>query len=186
MSVQSELTLDAGPRWGRITITDPCGVGLEGVTANSGHYATVIRVEQQFTRIVPGLGRCTFEPGTYVNVGTMKRGLIKRVARHMTKRKKLGVWHVDRLTTAPAARVLGVVLVRWASWTEHTLSDAVGARLGLTTPIAGFSAADCGAGCAAHLWYSPRPVTLLQVARAVAGVCAVRASTRPGDVGPVG
>lgn len=69
-----------------------------------------------------------------------------------------------------------MVLVPWAEWNEHSLSDAVGARLAHTTPIAGSSAADCHAGCAAHLWYSSRPITLLQVAQAVSGVCAERAS----------
>lgn len=124
---------------------------------------------------VPGLGSTELLPGNYINVGTMKRGPIKRVARHLTREKKLGVWHVDRLTTARAATPVGAVLVPYDLWTEHSLSLAVGARLGLTQPIKGFSSADCRAGCYAHLWYSPEPVTLEQLARALDGASAVLA-----------
>lgn len=170
------LVIDAG-RWGELVLHDPLGRGVEFITkANSGHYATLVEVMRAFSADLRGLGRCRFEAGFYVNIGTMKKGLVKRVARHLTRNKKLGVWHVDRLTTAEAAMPVGCVLVPWAVWTEHTLSDAVGERLGLVTPIPGFSSRDCKASCRSHLWYSSSSITLDQLAAAVGGVIAARTS----------
>jgi Uri superfamily endonuclease len=159
-------------RWGQLVVRDAVGCGFAVVDGNSGHYATLVHVVDPFRAEVRGLGVVRFERGFYANVGTMKRGIINRVARHLTRKKELGVWNVDRLTTAPAAVPLGCVLVPWPLWTEHTLSDAVGARLHLRAPISGFSAADCNEGCEAHLWYSQRPISLVSIARAVRGVCA--------------
>ena len=56
----------------------------------------------------------------------MKRAIVKRVARHLVRKKKLGNWHVDRLTTAAAATPIGAVMVPWEPWTEHSLNRAVG------------------------------------------------------------
>jgi Uri superfamily endonuclease len=114
----------------------------------------------------------SFTPGYYVNIGTMRFGLRYRVARHLVREKKMGIWHVDRLTTAAAATPIGVVMVPWAPWTEHTLNRAVGERLGLSAPIPGFSSADCREDCQAHLWFSAQGITLTALAFAVGGVCA--------------
>lgn len=169
----AERVVDGG-RWGPLRVVDLVGAGLDWLDARAGgHYATVIEIPRVLTMNVGSLGRVGFPPGTYVNVGTMAKGLVRRVARHLTRNKDVGVWHVDRLTTCAAARVLGAVMVPCAPWTEHTLSLAVGTRLGLSNPIPKFSSKDCKAGCASHLWFSHAPLSLAKVAAAVDGVCAM-------------
>lgn len=173
----AERVIDAG-RWGTLRVEDHLGCGLEWLDEDSGHYATVIEIPRKHSMKVGSLGQVRFGKGSYVNIGTMKQGLVRRVARHLTREKNEGVWHVDRLTTSPATRVLGAVMVPWIPWTEHTLSSAVGARLGLSTPIPRFSSIDCKAGCASHLWFSPKPLSLETVAAAVSGACATLVETR--------
>jgi Uri superfamily endonuclease len=168
-------TFDAG-RWSELHLSDPHDHGFDFVDENSGHYCTLIRVHEVFDAKIRGFREpCRFVIGHYMNVGTMKKGLVKRVARHLVREKRMGNWHVDRITTSRSATALGVVMVPWSSWTEHSLSRAVGERLGLSIPIPGFSSADCDDGCEAHLWFSSDRIFLSTLAKAVNGVVATLA-----------
>lgn len=174
------IDIDAG-RWGHLRVEDPHGHGLDFLlSTNSGHYSLLLGVRDVFEVPIRGLrALCRFVPGCYVEIGTMKKGLIKRVARHLVREKSvLGVWHIDKLTVHPRVMVLGAVLVPHDLWTEHSLNQAIGERLGLSVPIRGFASADCNdPRCEAHLWRAEGKLTLSEVAKVVSGVVATLADS---------
>ncbi len=60
-------------------------------------YFVIFRLNEDKEIEVGKLGRMRFKRGYYVYVGSAKRGLNKRIRRHMRKNKKLR-WHVDYLS----------------------------------------------------------------------------------------
>jgi Uri superfamily endonuclease len=115
--------------------------------------ATVTRraISYQLHIDVPRLVRCTvgrfgvmeFPTGRYVYTGSARRGLEARIARHLSSRKTLR-WHIDHLLAAPGVVVVGVVR---SQCPECALNRLVRG----STPVPGFGASDCRAGCGAHL-----------------------------------
>ena len=99
------------------------------------------------------LGRFAFPAGRYVYTGSARRNLAARVARHLTKRKRLR-WHVDFLLASDATRV---VAVRLSRCTECALNRATpGSVL-----VQRFGASDCRSHCGSPLKYlGPVPGTL--------------------------
>lgn len=106
----------------------------------------------------------SLDSGLYAYVGSARRALHARVERHF-RRKKPKHWHVDQLTTHRAVAVSGAILVPAATMTEHELNMIVGSAVEGTTPAPRFGAADCRAGCPAHLWRSGQSVGADQLAR---------------------
>lgn len=109
-------------------------------------YALVLRLEAPAEIQVGGLGRCAFQPGYYVYVGSAAKGLWRRLARHLRREKRLR-WHIDYLT-----RIAAPVEV----WCDLSLAnqECLWARLllrsdGATLAVRGFGASDCG--CGGHL-----------------------------------
>jgi Uri superfamily endonuclease len=94
---------------------------------------------------VGALGTFVFPAGRYVYTGSALRNLEARIARHLSRDKRLR-WHIDYLLAAPGARV---VRVRRAAEGECELNGATrGAVI-----VAGFGAGDCRSGCGSHLKY---------------------------------
>jgi sugar fermentation stimulation protein A len=121
------------------TLPAPQDIPREG-----GVYALTLRVEAAATIRVGALREVTFEPGLYVYVGSARRGLRARLARHLRGDGRLH-WHIDYLR-----RHARPVAVRW--WTEGqecALSDATAA--GAVRTVRGFGSSDCR--CAGHLHY---------------------------------
>ncbi len=120
---------------------------------DSGAYRLTLHLEREVELRVGRLGRFRFAPGRYVYVGSAKRALSKRVARHRRlaeeKQGKLH-WHVDYLLTSPACRVLRAEAIPGGE--ECRLAAELAARRGVRVPVPGFGASDCRAGCAAHLY----------------------------------
>jgi Uri superfamily endonuclease len=80
------------------------------------------------------------QPGIYFYVGSAMgpRGVEARVKRHLSRKNKL-FWHIDYLTSHPAARVVGYYVVE----TEEHLESAVASLLSeLFNPVPGFGASD--------------------------------------------
>ena len=126
---------------------------------DSGLYVLLLKVERPLALKVGALGRHQFPVGWYLYTGSARRGLSKRVARHMADEKTVR-WHIDRLTTEPAVRPLGALLFPADGLGECALHQGVGKLVGGTAPVPGFGASDCRARCPAHLWHSARPVAL--------------------------
>jgi Uri superfamily endonuclease len=104
------------------------------------------------------------DSGLYAYVGSARRTLRARVERHL-RRKKPKKWHVDQLTTHRSVTISGAILVPQATMTEHELNMIVGSAVDGTTPAPRFGAADCRAGCPAHLWRSGQSEGADQLAR---------------------
>ena len=93
------------------------------------------------------LGIFSFREGTYWYVGSAKKNLKARLARHRRKEKKLH-WHIDYLLQhATIAEI----------WSTEACEERAAALLAqtLTTPITGFGASDKRAE--AHLFYGMQP-----------------------------
>jgi len=96
---------------------------------------------------VGSLGRVRFAKGYYAYVGSARRGMRSRVARHLVREKRKR-WYVDWLTTQP-----GVVPVAVASTTLTGLECRIAATLSSRTDmrVDGFGCSDCE--CESHLFH---------------------------------
>lgn len=96
---------------------------------------------------VGSLGRILFERGYYTYVGSARRNMRPRVARHLAKEKRKR-WHIDWLTTQP-----GVVPIAVASTTltgvECRIATVLSSRANMR--VDGFGCSDCE--CESHLYY---------------------------------
>ena len=106
-------------------------------------YQLLIRVEGDREVRVGRLGTFTFPAGRYVYTGSARRALEARVARHLSRTKRLR-WHIDYLLAAPG---VAIESVRRFATPECAANQAVGGRV----QVVGFGASDCRAGCGSHL-----------------------------------
>ena len=120
---------------------------------NSGAYQLVIRLPRRIEIEAGSLGTQQLKAGTYVYVGSAKRGLRQRVGRHRRladEKQGRCHWHVDRLLMHPDSRL--VRIETFAAGDESSLSHALADQPGVTVPVAHFGATDCQHGCKAHLY----------------------------------
>jgi Uri superfamily endonuclease len=96
-------------------------------------------------------------PGLYLYVGSARRGIEVRSARHerlATSKKGKRRWHIDSLLIHPDS-----VLTRIEAFPgvgECDLSRRIADLCGITVPIRRFGASDCRSGCPAHLYRSDK------------------------------
>ena len=83
------------------------------------------------------------EKGLYLYVGSGKRGLEKRLERHLKRKKKL-FWHIDFLLDHPQAEIEKIFL---SPLEECELAKKV-SKSGI--PVSGFGSSDCK--CESHLF----------------------------------
>ena len=69
------------------------------------------------------------EEGSYLYVGSAKRGLEKRISRHLTKRKKR-FWHIDYITARRDVAARAVFLSSLAECETLRAVSSLGALLG--------------------------------------------------------
>ena len=106
-------------------------------------YQLLIRVEGDQRVRVGRLGTFTFPAGRYVYTGSARRAFEARVARHLSRTKRLR-WHIDYLLAAPGVTIGSV---RRFATPECAANQAVDGRV----QVVGFGASDCRAGCGSHL-----------------------------------
>jgi sugar fermentation stimulation protein A len=111
-----------------------------------GTYVLVLQLTHQRTMRVGSLGRIRFARGYYTYVGSARRGMMSRVARHLVREKKKR-WHIDWLTTQP-----GVVPIAVASTMLTGLECRIAAALSsrADTRVDGFGCSDCE--CESHFF----------------------------------
>jgi Uri superfamily endonuclease len=117
--------------------------GHRNPQARSVTYQLLIRVERDRRVRVGRLGTFTFPAGRYVYTGSARRALDARVARHLSRTKRLR-WHIDYLLAAPGVAIESVCRL---ATPECAANQAVGGSV----QAAGFGASDCRAGCGSHL-----------------------------------
>ena len=108
-------------------------------------YQLLIRLRRTIKIQIGALGRRELPAGDYLYTGSAKRGIEKRVARHCRKRKAKR-WHIDYLTSHPAAKVIETKLFTQEECQLNQSSNG-------NVVIPGFGSSDCKAGCGAHLKY---------------------------------
>ena len=131
---------------------------------DSGLYSISIHMARPVYLQIGALGSFSIPPGFYIYTGSASRNLEKRVERHLSPKKKLR-WHIDYLTASVSANPVGAVLIPNGVMTQCQLNQKIGNLTGNRAPVPGFGASDCRAGCPAHLWYSPKRVTLEVLSR---------------------
>jgi len=120
-----------------------------------GVYLLHLHLERPQEISTGALGRLEFAPGVYLYAGSASRGLPHRLRRHFAAEKSLR-WHIDYLSAHPAVAVRGAWVWDAGRGLEECALNAIAGGLpGASTPVAGFGASDCQAGCPAHLWHLP-------------------------------
>jgi sugar fermentation stimulation protein A len=139
---------------------------------DSGVYLFALELARSRTLAIGSLGNIRFEKGWYVYVGSARRGLSLRLARHERRISgKTLRWHIDFLRVA--ARTT-------RSFPIQTFKD-LGCRLAQDTKsisdgmVPGFGCSDCS--CPSHLFRFPKDP--LKDARFVALLRRYRSGTAP-------
>ena len=106
-------------------------------------YQLLIEIIRPVRIAIGRLGKFAFPAGRYIYTGSARRNFEARIARHLRREKTLR-WHVDYLLAASGVRISGV---------RRYIEDecAINRATPGDTPIAGFGASDCRAGCGSHL-----------------------------------
>ncbi len=116
----------------------------------SGAYALIIEVRDSIW-IKTGIhGKVELEAGLYLYAGRARRGLPKRVARHLRKRKPVR-WHIDRLTARRATSVVDILVFAGKPEMECEIIRACLKDGKFRAPVARFGNSDCAENCPAHL-----------------------------------
>ncbi len=130
-----------------------------------GAYLVHLRVVAPIELSIGALGMHSIPAGDYVYVGSARRGIDARVARHeRLARTKTGKthWHIDFLLVHPHCRLTRIEIFRGAE--ECLISRSVSLRKGARAPVTGFGSSDCRTGCIAHL-YRLGPTEVLHCAQ---------------------
>jgi len=118
-----------------------------------GAYVLHLDVRQSLTLWVGALN-CIFLPaGHYVYVGSARRGIDSRIARHKRlagQKKGTHHWHIDYLLTHPQIQLTGETALSGRS--ECDVSRQIASRTGVSAPVPDFGSSDCRSGCKAHLY----------------------------------
>jgi len=125
--------------------------------SGGGAYTLHLEVSRALRIQAGSLGEIRLASGLYFYIGSARRGIAARVARHeRLARTKAGQaqWHVDYLLLHPSVRLLQVEAHR--NQNECRVSKRIARRQGVTAPIARFGSTDCRSGCKAHLYRIPQ------------------------------
>lgn len=140
------LRWDAG-----LTVPEPVGLlaypeeVLRRENRDAGDYMVVLNVRGDADIDIGARGTMHFPQGYYVYVGSAKKNLAARLARHQRKRKQKH-WHIDYLRQK--ADIVAVIPIRTADDLEHELAFAVSQAA--EWRIDGFGCTDCA--CPSHLY----------------------------------
>ncbi len=108
-------------------------------------YQLHIELREQAVITVGKLGTFTFPAGLYIYSGSARKNIEARVARHLSRWKKMR-WHIDYLLSHPDAKLIRADLF---IETECELNKRIGGMI--VAPRLG--ATDCRNGCKSHLKY---------------------------------
>jgi len=113
-----------------------------------GSYQLLLKLDRDQTIEVSKLGTFEFPAGYYVYTGSAMNGLDARIARHLSRSKKLH-WHIDFLLEKCA--ILRYAIRESSERRECELGRATLAEPGARVVAKGFGSSDCK--CISHLVY---------------------------------
>ncbi len=125
---------------------------MSGTPDDGGVYLFVFDVPQPARVVVGALGTVSLAGGRYGYVGSARRGLAGRLARHVRRRKPRR-WHIDYL--ARLAVPIGALTWPWREGRECRLAGALTATGAGRSCVPRFGASDCR--CAGHLFALTEP-----------------------------
>ena len=114
---------------------------------SKGMYLLLMDLPENRRIEVGRLGTFSFPKGAYLYVGSALRNLEKRVARHVSRTKRLR-WHIDFLLEF--AEIRGVMTIPTEERLECALNTMVSERIPAVSEVRGFGSSDCR--CVTHLW----------------------------------
>lgn len=121
--------------------------------SDQGAYLIYLLLTHAVSLSIGSLGHVVLPAGKYVYVGSARRGIDARLARHKrladTKSGKPH-WHIDYLLLNPCVEWIGGK--SFSACQECSLSRRVAALKEASVPVAKFGATDCRSGCRAHLY----------------------------------
>jgi sugar fermentation stimulation protein A len=119
---------------------------------NRGVYLAILEIAEPRDIEIGALGDIVFASGWYVYVGSAKRNLLQRTARHKKRKKRLH-WHIDYLTADASSVTVFPIFTR--KDLECQLSNAISVLSDRN--ISKFGSSDCG--CNSHLhFFSASPL----------------------------
>jgi len=129
----------------RVRILDVAWDIVEKEARDSGSYIVILRLREDSTIPIGGLGEIRFRKGYYLYVGSARKNLSSRLERHRRMRKRL-FWHVDFLRAV--AEFHFAVPIRTQDILECAIARAVSEIAEWEIP--GFGSSDCL--CPSHLY----------------------------------
>jgi Uri superfamily endonuclease len=118
----------------------------------TGIYVIMVQLDRPKEITVGKKYTLVFQKGSYAYVGSALAGLEKRLARHLSTRKKPH-WHIDYLLNA--AEVRTIICAETREKKECAMAQTLSQRL---PSIHGFGCSDCN--CKSHLFFSQDPKAL--------------------------
>ncbi len=112
---------------------------------NRGIYLAILHLPKTQSITIGRFGRFTFSAGDYLYVGSARRNLLARFARH-SRRRKTRRWHIDYLSVR--ADFLGALLIDAPKSMECKMAAALAKLYAWAVPR--FGASDCR--CGGHLF----------------------------------
>jgi len=109
-----------------------------------GTYILILKMDREKILKVGRLGEIKFKRGFYIYVGSGMNSLIRRVARHFRRFKRMR-WHIDYLSVE-ASEIVAFLIPN--KKVECELARDFARRF---EPIEGFGCSDCN--CLSHLFY---------------------------------
>ena len=120
---------------------------MTGAPESSGVYLFLFDLRREYIGQVGALGQVHLAAGPYGYVGSARRGLMARLARHARRRKPLR-WHIDWL--ARPADPAGAIAWPWREGRECLLAQALVQTATGRRAVPRFGASDCR--CGGHLF----------------------------------
>ena len=106
-------------------------------------YQLLIQLAEPVSVLIGRLGAFDLPAGRYVYTGSAKSNPAARIARHLSREKRLR-WHIDYLLAAPGAAIAGTLRFQEPECVINRTTDG-------RILIPRFGASDCRSGCGSHL-----------------------------------
>jgi Uri superfamily endonuclease len=120
---------------------------------DNGLYILLIRLSDTIQIEVGKLAECLFPAGFYIYIGSARRGLKARIARHWRKNEKKLHWHIDYLLAHPLAQIKKVYTYPLSKGDECSLVQKLKKDKKSKVIVPGFGSSDCKKHCGSHLLY---------------------------------
>ena len=125
---------------------------ISAVKCQQGIYVLIIKVSKSIRQVIGKMGEKEFAAGFYSYTGRARKGLGKRLSRHLSPQKQLH-WHIDYLLQSPECQIVRIYIFSLTQNTECGINQRFLSLSEAQVICPGFGASDCRQACGAHLVY---------------------------------